>query len=44
MKKDDSNVGEWAKHVRNTKYGKRGINKRNRKNGKAKVQKEDASR
>ena len=28
MRKDLSGVNEWAKHTRNTAYGRRGINKR----------------
>ncbi|MFA5766868.1 MAG: hypothetical protein WC919_03015 [Candidatus Paceibacterota bacterium] len=39
MRKDDSNVKEWVKHTRNAGgYGKRGVNKRVRKNAKRQLQ------
>ena len=40
MRKDDSKVNEWCKHTRNAGgYGRRGINKRVRKNIKRFLQK-----
>jgi hypothetical protein len=41
MRKDDSNVRERVKHTRNAGgYGKRGVNKRVRKNAKQQLQRD----
>lgn len=39
MRKDESNAKEWAKHTRNTKYGKAGINRKARRKVKEHIEK-----